>query len=216
LDEGNLDGAGGMVEGDQRSEMDGRTAGVDSANTGVDVENVNEKDDEGEERGANGPNLRPRGEKTDPTHILRGYGQNDFLFALMDADASFSFLTEQMSMKKGLKHFQKKGVEALLAEMSQLHYRNTIKPVFADSMTREQKLQALRYLMFLKEKRCGRIKARGCADGRKQRLWKTKEETSSPTVRTHSLFLTAIIAALEGRKVVTVDISRSIHAGRYR
>jgi Reverse transcriptase (RNA-dependent DNA polymerase) len=93
-----------------------------------------------------------------------------------------------------------------MAEMSQLHYRKTIKPVFADSMTREQKLQALRYLMFLKEKRCGRIKARGCADGRKQRLWKTKEETSSPTVRTNSLFLTAIIAALEGRKVVTVDI----------
>jgi Reverse transcriptase (RNA-dependent DNA polymerase) len=111
-----------------------------------------------------------------------------------------------MSMKRGLKHFKKKGLEALMAEMSQLHYRKTIKPIFADSLTREQKLQALRYLMFLKEKRCGRIKARGCADGRKQRLWKTKEETSSPTVRTHSLFLTAIIAALEGRKVVTVDI----------
>jgi hypothetical protein len=111
-----------------------------------------------------------------------------------------------MSMKKGLKHFQKKGVEALMAEMSQLHYRETIKPVFADSMTREQKLQALRYLMFLRENRCGRIKARGCADGRMQRLWKTKEETSSPTVRTNSLFLTAIVAALEGRKVVTVDI----------
>jgi Reverse transcriptase (RNA-dependent DNA polymerase) len=87
-----------------------------------------------------------------------------------------------------------------------MHYRKTIKPVFADSMTRQQKLQALRYLMCLKEKRCGRIKARGCADGRKQRLWKTKEQTSSPTVRTHSLFLTAVIAALEGRKVVTVDI----------
>ena len=38
--------------------------------------------------------LRPRGVKKDPTHILRGYGQNDFLFALMDADAQFSFLTE--------------------------------------------------------------------------------------------------------------------------
>jgi hypothetical protein len=123
----------------------------------------------------------------------------------MDVDASFSFLTEQMSMKKGLKHFQTKWVEVRLAKMSQLHYRKAIKPVFAGSMTREQKVQALRYLMFLKEKRCGRIKARGCADGRKQRLWKTKEETSSPTVRTHSLLLTAIIAALEGRKVVTVD-----------
>jgi hypothetical protein len=61
-------------------------------------------------------------------------------------------------------------------------------------MTREQKRQA---------KRCGRI---GCADGRKQRLWKTKVETSSPRVHTHSLFLTALIAGFEGRKVVTVDI----------
>jgi hypothetical protein len=60
--------------------------------------------------------------------------------------------------------------------------------------------------MFHKEKRCGRIKARGSADGRKQRLWQTKEEMSSPTVRTNSLFLTAIIAALEGRKEVTVHI----------
>jgi hypothetical protein len=65
--------------------------------------------------------------------------------------------------------------------------------------------------MFLKEKRCGRIKSRGCADGSKQRLWKTKVETSSPTVHTHSLFLTASIAGFErrkvvkGRKVVTVD-----------
>jgi hypothetical protein len=73
-------------------------------------------------------------------------------------------------------------------------------------MTREQKLQALRYLVFLKEKKCGRIKARGCADGRKQRLWKTKVETSSPTVHTHSLFLKALIAGLEGRRVDTVDI----------
>jgi hypothetical protein len=112
-----------------------------------------------------------------------------------------------MSLKKGLKHFQNKGVEALLAEMSQLHYRKTTKPVLANSMTREQKRKALRYLMFLKGKRCERIKARGCTDGRKQRLWKTKLETSSPTVHTHSLFLTALIAGFEGRKVVTVDIS---------
>jgi hypothetical protein len=93
-----------------------------------------------------------------------------FFFALMAADAQFSFLTEQMSLKRGLKHFKKSGLEALMAEMSQLHYWETIKPVFADSMTREQKRQALRYLMFLKEKRCGRIKARGCTDGRPKKI----------------------------------------------
>jgi hypothetical protein len=70
---------------------------------------------------------------------LGGYDQNDFLFALIDADAQFSFLKKQMSWKWSLKHFKKKGVEALISEMSQL--RKTIKPIlFADSMTREQKL----------------------------------------------------------------------------
>ncbi|KAG7339953.1 reverse transcriptase RNA-dependent DNA polymerase [Nitzschia inconspicua] len=60
--------------------------------------------------------------------------------------------------------------------------------------------------MFLKQKRCGKIKARGCADGRKQRLYKTKEETSSPTVSIEGLFLTCIIDVLEKRDVATVDI----------
>jgi hypothetical protein len=48
--------------------------------------------------------------------------------------------------------------------------------------------------------------ARGCTDGRKKCRRTTKEKTSFPTVRKHSLFLTEIIAALEGRKVVTVEI----------
>jgi hypothetical protein len=43
--------------------------------------------------------------------------------------------------------------------------------------------------MYLKEKRNGILKARGCADGRKQSLYKTKDKTSAPTVSTESLFL---------------------------
>jgi hypothetical protein len=60
--------------------------------------------------------------------------------------------------------------------------------------------------MFLKEKRSGRIKGRGCADGRKQRLHKTKEETSAPTVATELLFLSCAIDAKERRTIVTSDI----------
>jgi hypothetical protein len=60
--------------------------------------------------------------------------------------------------------------------------------------------------MYLKEKRNGTIKARGCADGRPQRLYKTKSEASSPTVSTEAIFLTALIDAQEGREVMTVDI----------
>jgi hypothetical protein len=60
--------------------------------------------------------------------------------------------------------------------------------------------------MSLQEKRCGKIKARGCADGRKQQLYMNKEETSSPTVSSEALFLTSAINAQEQRRVMTIDI----------
>jgi hypothetical protein len=60
--------------------------------------------------------------------------------------------------------------------------------------------------MYLKQKRNGQIKGRGCADGRKQRVYKTKEETSSPTVSTEAMFLTAAINAKERRRVMSIDV----------
>ena len=50
------------------------------------------------------------------------------------------------------------------------------------------------------------IKGRGCADGRKQRDWLSKEDTSSPTVSTEYIMLSCIIYAMEGRQVATADI----------
>ena len=118
----------------------------------------------------------------------------------------FTLLTEQMTAKKGLKFFGEKGAKALRAELEQLLYRKVMHPVRGRSLTWEQKLAALRYLMFLKEKRSGKIKGRGCADGRKQRLSKSKDETRSPTVTTESFFLSCLIDAHEGRDVATADI----------
>ena len=90
--------------------------------------------------------------------------------------------------------------------MKQLHDRKTIRPRMSKDLTGQEKRRALAYLMFIKEKRCGTIKARGCADGRKQRLYKTKEGTSSPTVRTESLLLSCVIDAKEKRQVMTCDV----------
>ena len=73
-------------------------------------------------------------------------------------------------------------------------------------MNRNEKRAALRCLIFLKQERCGKIKVRGCANGRKQRIYKSKSETSSPTIHTESLFLLCVIDAMERRKVATVDI----------
>ena len=110
----------------------------------------------------------------------------------------------QHSMKQGLKLYGEKGVDSVLEELKQLHDRKVIEP--RRLLSRGEKSGALNYLMFIKQKRCGRIKARGCADGRKQRLHTTKQEASSPTVAIESLLLTCMIDAEEHRDVAVVDI----------
>jgi len=117
-----------------------------------------------------------------------------------------SLATEQMFLEKGLKAFGEEGTKAVLKELAQLHDRKVGEPIHPNMLTREEKQRALRYLMYLKRKRCGRVKARGCADGRKQRKWKSKEDTSSPTPRLEALFLSCIIDSNEDRVVKTLDI----------
>ena len=112
----------------------------------------------------------------------------------------------QYSMKKGIKEFGEAGVEAVLKELQQLHDRKVLEPRQPETMTREEKRAALHYLMFLTKKRCGRIKGRGCADGRKQRAYTSKEDASSPTVTIESLMLSCVINAKEKRNVTTVDL----------
>ena len=112
----------------------------------------------------------------------------------------------QHGLKKGLKEFGDAAVDAVLKELKQLHDRQVIEIHDPASMTRDQKNAALHYLMFLKKKRCGRIKGRGCADGRKQRIYTTKEEASSPTVAIESVMLSCVIDAQEKRDVATIDI----------
>ena len=60
--------------------------------------------------------------------------------------------------------------------------------------------------MFLKEKRDGSIKGRGCADRRPQREYITKEDSTSPTIAIEALMLSSIIDAPERRDVATCDI----------
>ena len=56
-------------------------------------------------------------------------------------------------------------------------------------MSQEELKRALRYLMFLKEKRDGTIKARGCVEGRPQRLYTNKEDASLPTISIEAMML---------------------------
>jgi hypothetical protein len=147
-------------------------------------------------------NLRNRTKPRSYDHLYN----SDHLLTTFEEPMGELFMTEQMSLKKGLKYFGQSGADAVVTEMRQLNYRDVIKPVDGKELMREQKRRALNYLMYLKQKRCGRIKARGCADGRKQHLYKSKDETSSPTVSTEAVFLTSVIEAQERRKVMTINI----------
>jgi hypothetical protein len=99
----------------------------------------------------------------------------------------------KMNMKKGIKVFGQDGFDAVLKELQQLHDHGVLEPKHDHELSTEDKKRVLQYLMFLKKKRNGTIKGRGCADGR-------------PTVSIESVMLTSVIDAAEGRDVATVDI----------
>ena len=133
-----------------------------------------------------------------------GYEQNEAL--------CHTVLT-QYTLKKGLQVFGAPGEEAVYKELLQLHKRKVGEPRDATKLSPTQKTNALGYLMFLKQKRSGQIKGRGCTDGCKQRLHTPKDDASSPTVTTESVLLSCVIDAKEQRDVATVDIPGAFMQG---
>ena len=99
------------------------------------------------------------------------------------------------------------GYEATKVELDEnLIGRDVVQMLPQKEVTSDIRKTALSYLMFLKRKRNGKVKARGCADGRPQREYITKEESSSPTVSLYALMSSCVMDAIEGRKVITCDI----------
>ena len=111
-----------------------------------------------------------------------------------------------MSAKKGVAKHGKKAVLAIIKEFEQFDANDVFQPLKRNQLTKEQIAKAMRTITVIKEKRCGRIKGRAVADGRMQRNYVSKEDGSSPTVGTESLFLSLVIDAHEGRYVVTADV----------
>jgi hypothetical protein len=155
------------------------------------------------------PNAPPNAAAMDAVYGPRQHGRDlrprkprDFghLFDLSDT------VLTQYNVKAGLQKFGAQGSDAVTTELKQLHDRAVMQPVFSHSLSREEKQRSLAYLMFLKQKRSGKIKGRGCADGRKQRLYKNKADVSSPTVAIESVMLSCAIDAKEGRDVATCDV----------
>jgi len=99
-----------------------------------------------------------------------------------------------------------------MEEMRQLHERVVFKPINIHELAHQEKRRALESLIFLVEKRDGRIKARACANGSTQRSYINKEDAASPTASTEAILITAAIEADEQINVMTVDIPNSFVA----
>ena len=121
----------------------------------------------------------------------------DKLIARVKEGDIINLLSAQMSAKKGLKVFGEARANAITKELEQILYRNMIHSVLPSQLNCKQKQAALKYFMFLKEKCCGKIKGQGYADGHKQQVYKTKDETSAPTIYVESLFLLCMLNAKE-------------------
>ena len=87
-----------------------------------------------------------------------------------------------------------------------LHGRGVIEPVKKQQVNWKICKETLLYLMFVKQKHCGKIKARGCADRRKQQEFISKEEASPPTVSIHVLMATSLIDAIKEKHVIMADL----------
>ena len=110
------------------------------------------------------------------------------------------------SLHQGIKKFKDKGTQAATAEMQQMLDRKCFQPINKHELTDAEGKRTMESLIFLTEKRDGRIKARHCANGSTQRAYMDKEQVSSPTVSLEALLLTAVIDAEENRDVATCDI----------
>ena len=102
--------------------------------------------------------------------------------------------------------FGEDGFEALLKVMKKLHIIEVEQPYNSNVLAKKENKKSLKYLMFLEQNHCIRIKGRRCSDGRNQRIYKTKEETISPTVATDSMLLSCVIDAKDNWYIVTWNI----------
>jgi hypothetical protein len=144
-------------DNDNENNDDNENTSDDDDNNNDDDDNNDDSDDEQKMNKLYGPrtsayDLRPR--------RPRDYGH---LHTTLDG-----IMMTQHSLKQGLKLYGDDAVKAVLKELKQVHDRKVMTPKCSQALSAQDKRDALQYLMFLKKKRCGTIKGRGCADGRKQ------------------------------------------------
>ena len=146
------------------------------------------------------------------TSIAEGHGAPEDVNLVDIAKLSFVQTSktgskpEKFSLNRGLKVFKVKGHAAVKSELTQIHNREVFIPMLRKHLTKEQIMNALECHLFLEEKKTKEVKGRIVGGGDKQRSYVSKQEASSPTSHTESVFCTFGIDAEEERDVAVVDI----------
>ena len=105
-------------------------------------------------------NLRPRPTKRNQRYNMVSIRQQSNI-----ANPHLHVMLNQVGIKEGPKMFGEKGTNTLLKELNQLHERDALLPKKKEDMIYNKWKKALRYLMFLKEKRDGTIKEDALTEG---------------------------------------------------
>ena len=114
---------------------------------------------------------------------------------------------DQMNINAGIRKHGEKAIAAVIKEYQQLKDMDTVVPLNAGELSQGEKREAFELLTLVKKKRCGKLKGRVCANGRKQRRYISREEVSSPTVQLESIIATLLIDAKERRDVAVADVT---------
>ena len=118
----------------------------------------------------------------------------------------------RISVKAGIKRFGDRAVEAILKELRAILAKGVFEFIDPSTLTRAQRQRLIRGFIFLKEKflangEFDKLKARLVAGGHMQdRSSYMVEEIASPTASLQTIFMTATLAGLEGRHVMTLDV----------
>ena len=118
----------------------------------------------------------------------------------------------QMSAKCGIRKHGEKSIAAIFKELNQLDKgakegNPVMIPLDPYKLTTQEKREALEAVNLIKEKRCGKLKGRTCANGARQRRFiKEGDDFSSPTASLEAIISTMIIDSHEQRDVAIADI----------
>jgi hypothetical protein len=96
----------------------------------------------------------------------------------------WGYLMTQYNLKARLKFFGMNGKTVAMEEMTQLHIMDTWQAMDPTNLSKEERMQALFSLLFLKEKRTVKTKGQAYLKRAPQRTYIPKEEAALPLVST--------------------------------